>query len=161
MQIRPLEVDDYPATIELLVETFRPFFQDYVRPLLGEKVFQHQHGRWEQDYRDELPTLHAPETNRHAVVAHLADGAITGLVSWRLDGIPHHGQVYLLAVSPLHRRQHIGRRLCEHAIGHMRASGVEVVGIGTGGDPFHAPARALYEGLGFTQIPVAVYLGAI
>jgi hypothetical protein len=43
----------------------------------------------------------------------------------------------------------------------MLATGVEVVQIGTGGDPFHAPARALYERLGFTQVPVAVYLRAI
>ena len=70
-------------------------------------------------------------------------------------------QIYLLAVSPLHRRQGIGRRLCEHAIARMRAAGVEVVEIGTGGDPFHAPARALYAALGFTQVPVAVFLGAI
>ena len=43
----------------------------------------------------------------------------------------------------------------------MRAGGVEVVQIGTGGDPFHAPARALYEQLGFTQVPVSVYLGTV
>ena len=43
----------------------------------------------------------------------------------------------------------------------MRSAEVEVVQIGTGGDPFNAPARALYERLGFTQVPVAVYLGAI
>ncbi|MFJ8933404.1 GNAT family N-acetyltransferase [Streptomyces sp. NPDC102364] len=39
----------------------------------------------------------------------------------------------------------------------MRLRGAEIVEIGTGGDPFHAPARALYEQLGCTQSPVAVY----
>jgi hypothetical protein len=43
----------------------------------------------------------------------------------------------------------------------MRTSDVEVVQIGTGGDPFHAPARALYQRLGFTEVPVAVYLATI
>ena len=160
MHIRPLEVDDHPATLGLLVETFAPFFEDYVRPLLGEQVFQRQHGHWEQDYRDELATLHAPESGRYAAVTHLPEGTITGLVSWRFDDRPHHGEIYLLAVSPLHRRRHIGRRLCELAITHLRDGGVEVVQIGTGGDPFHAPARALYQSLGLTHIPVAVYLGA-
>ena len=161
MHIRPLEVDDYPTTIDLLTQTFRPFLEGYARPLLGEQVFQHQHGQWEQDYRDELPTLHAPDVGRHAAVATLADGTISGLVSWRFDTKPRHGEIYLLAVSALHRREHIGRGLCEHAIAHMRTGHVEVVQIGTGDDPFHAPARALYQQLGFTQVPVAVYLGAI
>jgi hypothetical protein len=35
---------------------------------------------------------------------------------------------------------------------------VEVVTIGTGGtDSFHAPARALYESMGFVPVHVAVY----
>jgi hypothetical protein len=32
-----------------------------------------------------------------------------------------------------------------------------VAEIGAGGDPFHAPARALYEKLGCTALPVAFY----
>lgn len=81
MHIRPLQVNDHPAAIELLVETFGPFFEDYARPLLGEQVFEHQHGRWEQDYRDEVPTLHNPSAGRHAGVATVPDGTLTGLVS--------------------------------------------------------------------------------
>lgn len=161
MHIRPLEVDDFPATLELLTEAFRPFFEGYVRPHLGERVFQHQHGHWEQDYRDEIPTLHAPEAGRDAAVATQTDDTITGLISWRVDAKARHGEIYLLAVSPRHRRQHVGRHLCQHAMAQMRSAEVEVVQIGTGGDPFHAPARALYERLGFTQVPVAVYLGTI
>lgn len=161
MYIRPLQVDDHPSAIELLVQTFGPFFNDYARPLLGEQIYLHQHGHWEQDYRDEVPTLHDPSAGRHASVATAPDGALGGLVSWRFDQRPRHGEIYLLAVSPRFRRQGIGHTLCEHAIGHMRAGDVEVVQIGTGGDPFHAPARALYEQLGFTKVPVSVYLGAV
>ena len=166
MHIQPLEVDVYPATIEILTETFGPFFEVYARPHLGERVFQHQHGHWEQDYREEAPTLHAPEAGRNAAVATQTDDTIAGLISWRVDAKARHGEIYLLAVSPRHRRRHVGtsaRRppLCEHAMAQMRSAEVEVVQIGTGGDPFNAPARALYERLGFTQVPVAVYLGAI
>lgn len=42
-------------------------------------------------------------------------------------------------------RHHAGTALCEHAFEQMRLLGAEVVEIG---DPFHAPARALYEKLG-------------
>ena len=55
------------------------------------------------------------------------------------------------------RRNHVGTALCECAFGEMRALGAEVVEIGTGADPFHTPARALYERLGCTQLPIAVY----
>lgn len=44
---------------------------------------------------------------------------------------------------------------------HLRAGGVDVVQIATGGDPFHAPARPLYQSLGLTRVPTAVYLGSI
>jgi len=43
----------------------------------------------------------------------------------------------------------------------MRAARVEVVELGTGSDDFHQPARQLYGKLGFSRIPVAVYLKAI
>ncbi|MCU1531783.1 MAG: hypothetical protein JWO49_1354 [Arthrobacter sp.] len=56
-----------------------------------------------------------------------------------------------------HRRSQVGRNLCEHAMSRMKDNGAKIVEIGTGGDPFHAPARALYESLGCKQIPVAVY----
>lgn len=161
MHIRPLHADDHSATLDLLIDTFAPFFEDYVRPHLGEQVFQHQHGHWQQDYRDELPTLHAPDEGRYASIGILQGGAIGGLVSWRVDARSRHGEIYLLAVAPASRRQRIGRTLCEHAIAHMRSEAVEVLQIGTGGDPFHAPARALYQQLGLTETPVAVYLGAI
>jgi hypothetical protein len=39
----------------------------------------------------------------------------------------------------------------------MRAEHAEYVEIGTGGDDFHAPARAFYESLGCVKLPVAVY----
>ena len=65
MHIRPLQVDDRPSAIELLVQTFGLFFNDYARPLLGEQIYLHQHGHWEQDYRDEVtPTSPAASTGR-------------------------------------------------------------------------------------------------
>ena len=57
-----------------------------------------------------------------------------------------------------HRREHIGTALCDQAFSDMKEKDVEVVTIGTGGtDAFHAPARALYESLGFVPWQVAVY----
>jgi hypothetical protein len=36
--------------------TFRRFYEDYVHPVLGEEVFRHRHGQWEQDFGDSGPT---------------------------------------------------------------------------------------------------------
>lgn len=38
---------------------------------------------------------------------------------------------------------------------------VTVVHVGTGGDDFHAPARGLYEALGFSGLPVVDYTQAL
>lgn len=160
MRIRPFRGSDLDAILAIVIETFRPFFEDYVRPLLGDEIFEHQHGQWEQDYRSEVPTLHDPSAGRCMAVAEV-DGKVVGLVSWKITEKPAHGEIYLLAVSMPYRRRRVGRQLCLHAIQEMKANGVEVVGIGTGEDTFHAPARALYESLGFTKIPTAAYLGRI
>lgn len=157
MHIRPFADSDLPTLIDMTIETFRPFLEGYIQPLLGDDVFRHQHGQWEQDYRDDVPTLHDPEAGRHVAVAQIGE-AIAGYVSWKIGEKPNHGEIYLLAVSSPHRRHHVGRRLCLHAIQEMKADDVEVVGIGTGDDPFHTAARALYESLGFTKIPIAGYL---
>jgi hypothetical protein len=43
----------------------------------------------------------------------------------------------------------------------MRAHGMDIVAVGTGGDPGHAPARALYESLGYTALPGVRYLSLL
>jgi ribosomal protein S18 acetylase RimI-like enzyme len=160
MHIRAFVNSDLQRLIDLTIETFRRFYEGYVHSLLGDDVFRHQHGQWEEDYRGEVPTLHDPAAGRHVAVAQIGE-TVMGYVSWRPGQRPHSGQIYLLAVSSSHRRQKLGRRLCSHAIQQMRADGVEVVEVGTGDDAFHAAAQALYESLGFIKIPTAGYLKKI
>lgn len=157
MHVRPFAQSDLPRLIELTIETFRPFYEGYVLPLFGEELFQAHHGQWEQDYRDEVPTLNDPPAGRHVAVAEV-DQTIAGYVAWKIGERTDHGEIDLLAVSSSHRRQRAGRELCLHAIAQMKAVGVEVVEIGTGSDPFHAAARGLYESLGFTKVLIAGYL---
>jgi len=162
MRIRPFVEADLSALVELTVETFRPLFEDEVRPAYGEELFALHHGRWQQDYRDELPTLHAPAAGRWIAVADIGDVPV-GLVAWSIAAArPDHGRIELLAVAPPFRRADIGRRLCQHALAALKAGGVEVVELGTGGeDSFHAPARGLYESIGFLKVPIAGYIKRI
>jgi ribosomal protein S18 acetylase RimI-like enzyme len=85
---------------------------------------------------------------------------IAGFVAWESAGDRRdHGRISLLAVAEPYRRGHVGSRLCRHALDAMKAAGVEVVELGTGGeDAFHAAARALYESLGFIKVPIAGYI---
>jgi ribosomal protein S18 acetylase RimI-like enzyme len=156
MRIRPSVQHDLERLTELTIETFGPFYEESFRPLVGDLIFANQHGDWREDYRKQVAGLHDPGQHKYVAVAEIGD-VIVGYVAWSVDPARRNGQIFLLAVSAGHRRQQAGTALCEHAFGQMRALGAEVAVIGTGGDPFHAPARALYESLGCTMLPTAVY----
>lgn len=156
MRIRLFVQHDLARLTALTIETFGPFYEDSFRPLVGEVIFANQHGQWREDYARQVAELHDPTRGRYVAVAEI-DGAIVGYVAWAVEPERRSATVTILAVSAKHRRHHMGMVLCEHAFGVMRELGAEVVTIGTGGDGFHAPARALYEALGCTALPVVVY----
>lgn len=80
MNIRPFRDSDLPEIIDLAVETFRPFYEGYVRALLGDELFLHQHGQWEKDYHDDVPALHNPEVGSFVAIGEMG-GTIAGFVS--------------------------------------------------------------------------------
>ncbi|HEX8509222.1 MAG TPA: GNAT family N-acetyltransferase [Propionibacteriaceae bacterium] len=160
MDIRPFVPADLPAVLDLTLATFGPFYEDSYRPAVGEEVFHNRHSGWRDDYRTQLVGIHDPSCGKYAVVATSA-GAIDGYVAWLVQADARHGEIDILAVAAPGRRQQCGRCLAQHAIDAMQADGVEVVSIGTGGDAFHAPARALYESLGFTAFPTVSYTKAL
>jgi ribosomal protein S18 acetylase RimI-like enzyme len=158
VNIRSYHPRDLSALLELTIATFGPYYENHFRPLVGEAIFHHQHGRWADDYRAQVPALYDPAAGKHVAVAETDSGAIVGYVAWRVDPAKGHGEVVILAVAEPQRREHIGTALCEYAFDDMTRKGVEVATIGTGGtDAFHAPARALYESLGCIPVHVAVY----
>ncbi len=67
----------------------------------------------------------------------------------------------MVAVHLQARRRGVGSAVCRPALTQLKERGVTVVHIGTGGDAFHAPARRLYESLGFNGYPVMDYTRAI
>ncbi|WEV29496.1 GNAT family N-acetyltransferase [Streptomyces sp. 71268] len=156
MLVRAFNQPDLAPLTALTIETFRPFHEEVFRPLMGEAVSAVEYGDWREGYREQVAGLHAPDRHAHVAVAEI-DGDIAGYVAWNVDPARRKAVVTILAVAAHHRRRRVGATLCEHAFARMRALGAQVVEIGTGGDPFHAPARALYEELGCTALPVAVY----
>lgn len=161
MQIRPFQSSDMPVLVDLTIEVFGPFFEQSFRSMVPTDVFVHQHGQWADDYRESVPKLHDPNAHKHVVVADAPVREIAGYVAWAIDPERRHGHIDTVAVRQSARGNGVGRAVCEHAMDAMREHSVEVVELGTGGDDFHAPARALYESLGFHLVPVAVYMRSL
>ena len=161
MLIRPFQPADLAVLVDLTIEVFGPFYEESPGAMVPPDVYEHQHGSWADDYRDEVPKLHDPVHHKHVLVAETDTQEIVGYIGWVIDPDRRHGDIDMVGVRESARGHGLGRRLCEEALRHMREQEVEVVGVGTGADPFHAPARGLYESLGFHLIPVARYLRAL
>lgn len=159
MNVRDCTSLDLPALIDLTIEAFRPLFETHLPGAVDPRVFAHDHGRWEDDYRREVPDLHNPSADRFITLAEDA-GRILGYVGWHVNP-GASGRLEMVAVHPDARRRGVGYTVCQAALARLKDRGVTVVHIGTGGDAFHAPARRLYEGLGFAGYPVVDYTRAI
>nr|MDT0656411.1 GNAT family N-acetyltransferase [Micromonospora sp. DSM 115978] len=156
MLIRSFIPHDLAQLTELTIATFGPFYENHFRPTVGDVIFTNQHRDWRADYRTLVPQLHDPEQHKYVDVAEV-DHDLAGYIAWAVDPTRRNGTVTIVAVTARHRRHGVGTALCEHAFNRMRDHGTEVVEIGTGGDPFHAPARRMYERLGCTPFPTTYY----
>lgn len=157
MHIRPYRPSDHNQVLALTCNTFQPFYEDSFPALMDhdQPLVAHQHGQWREDYARQLPAL--LDGDGHGLVAVEGDQVVGHLI-WRPDGRRDHAHIEILAVAPTARRQGIAESLMTRAMDDMRADGRGFVELGTGGDDFHAPARRLYEQLGFRAVPVMVYL---
>lgn len=96
--------------------------------------------------------------DRHVLVAIADDDRPIGFAAIWLNAYrPRMGAVDMIAVDPEHQRQGVARELMRLAADHMRAGGMDIAVVETGGDPGHAPARATYEAVGYALLPIARY----
>lgn len=94
-----------------------------------------------------------PETVDVALVG----GVMAGWACTRIHPEDSMGEIYVIAVAPDFQRQGIGRALMEHSQNRAMDAGMTMMMVETGGDPGHAPARAVYEAGGYQRWPVARY----
>jgi ribosomal protein S18 acetylase RimI-like enzyme len=89
----------------------------------------------------------------------VVDGRPVGFVVVRLvnEDAARVGEVSMIAVDPAHQNAGLGTSLMERAVTEIRARGLDLAVIATGGDPGHAPARALYEKFDFKPLPQVRY----
>ncbi len=159
VEIREFQGADLDAIVEFSVRAWEPVF-DSLRKVLGDPIFFRLYPDWQADQAE---AVRAGCTNEaHTVFVAVAEGRPVGFSTVALNAF-HEGMgvVDMIAVDPDYQRRGIAARLIDRSIAHMREHGMDIAAVGTGGDPGHAPARALYEAADFTPLPAVRYLKLI
>jgi len=157
VELRAYEESDLEAIVELSLRAWEPVFES-MRAVLGEAVFARLH-------QPDWPTVQAQAVRTsctsgdYDVFVAVADGRPVGFATVALNAF-HEGMgvVDMIAVDPPYQQRGIARQLMSRCAEHMRANGMDIAAVGTGGDPGHGPARALYEALDYVPLPGVRYL---
>jgi ribosomal protein S18 acetylase RimI-like enzyme len=151
-RIVPFSPEQADRIVELSLAAWAPVFASF-RAVLGESLYQRVHPDWR---RDQAAAVRAALQN-YATWTALVDGHVDGFVNVVFDEGEASGEIHMIAVDPAAQRQGIATVLTEFALGEMRARGLTLAIVATGGDPGHGPARATYEKAGFTGCPQVWY----
>jgi LmbE family N-acetylglucosaminyl deacetylase len=150
--IRPATADDTTAIVALALRAWAPVFASF-EAVLGHDLYRRVHPDWAsnqaQSVRDAL--------ERNETWVAVSHETVSGFVNVMFDGAERSGEIYMIAGDPAAQRQGIASRLTELALAEMRARGLDLATVATGGDPAHAPARGTYEKAGFTAFPQVWY----
>jgi ribosomal protein S18 acetylase RimI-like enzyme len=155
LSIRPLASDEIVALEELSVLAWEPVFASF-RHILGPDIYPLVYPNWQQQQR-EVVFEACSDSARFTVLVAEVDGAVVGFIAYEIDLATLTGEVYLLAVHPDHQNRGIGTALNVYVFDEMKARGMRLAVVGTGGDSGHAPARRTYEKAGYTGLPLVRY----
>lgn len=158
--IRRFQDSDLDAIVEFSLRAWEPVHES-LREVLGEPIFSRLHQPDWRAVQAEAVRSSCMSDERDVFVA-VADGHPVGFAAVALDAF-HQGMgvVDIIAVDPAYQRRGIGTELMNRSAAHMRDCGMDIAAVGTGGDPGHAPARAMYETSGYTALPSVRYLKLI
>jgi GNAT superfamily N-acetyltransferase len=158
IEIRPYEESDLETIVEFSLRAWEPVFES-LRQVLGDAIFRRLHQPdWRAAQAESVRSGCAASVDRSVFVA-AADGRPVGFSAVVLNAFHERmGVVDMIAVDPRYQRRGIARQLMDRSAEHMRARGMDIAAVGTGGDAGHGPARALYESLGYTALPGVRYL---
>ena len=152
-EIRALDDADLDAVVALSLRAWAPVFASFAT-VLGPAVYGRAYPDWTTSQAQAVRDVCATED----VVVAEVEGRLAGFAAMVIrDDTPRTAQIDMIAVDPICQRQGVASALLEYCQDHLRAAGVVLADIGTGGDPGHAPARRLYEKAGFTALPLVRY----
>lgn len=154
--IRPLESSDLDAVLDLSIAAWQPVFDSFAA-ILGSPLFDYLHPPDWRTYQRANVRRTCEDDEIDAFVVGADDRAVAGYVALAYDLELRMGVVEQIAVHPAQQRHGYAQALMEFATEQFRNKQLVVASVGTGGDPGHAPARALYEAAGFTPLPLVAY----
>jgi GNAT superfamily N-acetyltransferase len=155
IEIREFAADDLDAVVAFSLRAWEPVFTS-LHEVLGDEVFLRLHPDWQASQAEAVRSI--CENDERDVFVAVAESRPVGFVAVALDAFHDRmGAIEIIGVDPAHQRHGIGAQLTEFAVTYMKRRGMDIAVVETGGDPGHAPARALYAETGFTVLPVARY----
>lgn len=154
--IRAYAPSDLPTLHAIRAAAFAPVFASF-RSIVGSEIAALGLSTAEQGQADLLDAIAKPDSG-HSVAVAEASNTIAGFVSWKPNIAPGIGEITLNAVHPDHGGKGIGTALYEYALAALKAAGMQLATVGTGGDPSHAPARRAYEKAGFSTHLPSIYM---
>ena len=154
--IRAYAPSDLPTLHAIRAAAFAPVFASF-RSIVGPEIAALGLATAEQEQGDLLDTIAKPDSGHSIAIAEITAVPV-GFVSWKTDIVPGIGEITLNAVHPDHAGKGIGTALYNHALAALKAAGMQLATVGTGGDPSHAPARRAYEKAGFSVHLPSIYM---
>lgn len=155
LTIRPIDDGDVEDVVQLSLLAWAPVFRS-LRQVLGPEIYAAIWPDWRAIQREGVDKACRQGEPFHTWVAEVA-GSVVGFLTCKVHDEDKIGEVYYLAVHPAHQNRGIGTALNAFALEKMRAWGMEMARVETGGDPGHAPARRCYEKAGYTGLPLVRY----
>ncbi len=155
LHIRPVCDQDVEDLVQLSLLAWVPVFDSFER-ILGPNIYPLIWPEWRSSQRATVETVCREREKTRVLVAEL-EGRVVGFLAYELKLEDETGEVQLLAVHPEYQNRGIGTALNNWALDEMRASGMKMARVETGGDPSHAPARRSYEKAGYTGLPLVRY----
>ncbi|MBU0495556.1 MAG: GNAT family N-acetyltransferase [Chloroflexi bacterium] len=154
LTIRPVRDDDVEALVALSLLAWEPVFASFER-ILDPAIYPIIYPDWHKSQQEGVEAACRDEETFVGVA--VVDGVVVGFAAYKLHPQDQTGEVDLLAVHPDYQNQGVGTALNDWALDQMRASGMRMAVVGTGGDPSHAPARRSYEKAGYVGLPLVRY----
>lgn len=157
VRTRLFDGGDLPEIVALSLLAWEPAFES-MEKVLGPRIFHLIWPDWRKGQAEGVAGACRATDKCHVLVAEL-DGRVVGFIAYELEG--ETGEVVLLAVHPESQRRGIATALNHAALDAMKAAGMKMAIVETGGDDGHAPARRAYEKAGYTGLPLVRYFKAL
>ncbi|NJM73926.1 MAG: GNAT family N-acetyltransferase [Scytonema sp. RU_4_4] len=155
MRIEPYEDSQLDTIKSLSLRAWTPVFDSLQKAMDIDVYRSFYPNGWRVSQANAVESV-CMTADRKVWIAIDSDSTV-GFVAVKLHPQSRMGEIYMIAVDPDYQRQGIGTALIEFALDWMKAAGMSVAMVETGGDPGHAPARCTYEKVGFGLLPIARY----